>query len=77
LHTSILAYWTLFFCILREQLTLLQEATFSFEAAIAAEEISNQAVAEALGGLPPIKMHCSNLAANALHEAIKNYKNKK
>jgi len=36
-------------------------------------EISNQAVAEALGGLPPAKMHCSNLAADALHEAIKNY----
>lgn len=36
-------------------------------------EISNQAVAEALGGLPPAKMHCSNLAADALHEAIKDY----
>lgn len=34
-------------------------------------EISNKAVAEALGGLPPAKMHCSNLAADALHEAIK------
>jgi nitrogen fixation NifU-like protein len=41
-----------------------------------AEEISNKAVAEALGGLPPVKMHCSNLAANALHEAIKDYKSK-
>lgn len=41
-----------------------------------AEEISNKAVAEALGGLPPVKMHCSNLAANALHEAIKDYKKK-
>jgi nitrogen fixation NifU-like protein len=40
-------------------------------------EISNKAVAEALGGLPPIKMHCSNLAADALHEAIKDYMNKK
>ncbi len=40
-------------------------------------EISNQAVAEALGGLPPAKMHCSNLAADALHEAIKDYMNKK
>ena len=33
-------------------------------------KISNQAVAEALGGLPPVKMHCSNLAADALQEAI-------
>lgn len=40
-------------------------------------EISNQAVAEALGGLPPAKMHCSNLAADALHEAIKDYIEKK
>ena len=39
--------------------------------------ISNQAVAEALGGLPPAKMHCSNLAADALHEAIKDYIQKK
>ncbi len=38
--------------------------------------ISNQAVAEALGGLPPAKMHCSNLAADALHEAIKDYLSK-
>ncbi len=40
-------------------------------------EISNKAVAAALGGLPPIKMHCSNLAADALHEAIKDYMEKK
>lgn len=40
-------------------------------------DISNQAVAEALGGLPPTKMHCSNLAADALHEAIKDYMEKK
>lgn len=40
-------------------------------------KISNQAVAEALGGLPPAKMHCSNLAADALHEAIKDYIEKK
>lgn len=38
-----------------------------------AEKITNQNVADALKGLPPIKMHCSNLAANALKEAIKNY----
>jgi nitrogen fixation NifU-like protein len=36
-------------------------------------EISNKAVAEALGGLPPQKMHCSNLAADALHLAIEDY----
>ncbi len=36
-------------------------------------QISNKAVAEALDGLPPAKMHCSNLAADALHEAIKDY----
>ena len=36
-------------------------------------EVSNQAVAKALGGLPPIKMHCSNLAADALHKAIEDY----
>jgi nitrogen fixation NifU-like protein len=38
--------------------------------------ISRAEVAQNLGGLPPIKMHCSNLAADALHEAIKDYKNK-
>ncbi|MCL4370987.1 MAG: Fe-S cluster assembly scaffold protein NifU [Chloroflexi bacterium] len=41
-----------------------------------AMEISNRAVAEALGGLPPVKMHCSNLAADALHRAIEDYKSK-
>ena len=39
-----------------------------------AENISNKTVAEALDGLPPIKMHCSNLAADALHAAIEDYK---
>jgi nitrogen fixation NifU-like protein len=37
-------------------------------------EITRQDVADELEGLPPIKMHCSNLAADALHEAIKNYR---
>jgi nitrogen fixation NifU-like protein len=37
-------------------------------------KLSNEAVAEALDGLPSQKMHCSNLAADALHEAIKNYR---
>ena len=35
--------------------------------------ISNKTVAEALEGLPPVKMHCSNLAADALHKAIEDY----
>ena len=35
--------------------------------------ISNRAVAEALGGLPPIKMHCSVLAEQALKSAIDDY----
>ena len=39
-----------------------------------AEKISRNTVAEALDGLPPIKMHCSNLAADALHKAIEDYK---
>ena len=30
-------------------------------------------VAEELEGLPPVKMHCSNLAADGLHRAIENY----
>jgi nitrogen fixation NifU-like protein len=40
-------------------------------------EITREDVAEALDGLPPVKMHCSNLAADALHEAIKHYKEEK
>jgi nitrogen fixation protein NifU and related proteins len=40
-------------------------------------DISNKAVAEALGGLPPAKMHCSNLAADALQEAIKDLMEKR
>ncbi len=35
--------------------------------------ISNEKVAEELGGLPKNKMHCSNLGADALHLAIRNY----
>ena len=38
-----------------------------------AMKITREAVAEELGGLPPIKMHCSNLAADALHRAIEDY----
>jgi nitrogen fixation NifU-like protein len=39
----------------------------------AAMKISREEVADELGGLPPIKMHCSNLAADALHRAIEDY----
>ncbi|NLN83105.1 MAG: Fe-S cluster assembly scaffold protein NifU [Firmicutes bacterium] len=39
-------------------------------------KVTNANVAEELGGLPPVKMHCSNLAADALQAAIEDYKNK-
>jgi FeS cluster assembly scaffold protein NifU len=39
-----------------------------------AMKLSREDVADELDGLPPIKMHCSNLAADALHEAILNYR---
>ena len=39
--------------------------------------ITRSDVADSLGGLPPVKMHCSNLAADGLHAAIKNYLGKK
>ncbi len=42
-----------------------------------AMEITRNDVAENLEGLPPVKMHCSNLAADALHAAIDNYREKK
>jgi nitrogen fixation NifU-like protein len=38
-----------------------------------AMSITRASVAESLGGLPPVKMHCSNLAADALHAAIEDY----
>lgn len=38
--------------------------------------ITNRAVAQALDGLPPIKMHCSNLAEQAIKAAIEDYKKK-
>ena len=37
-------------------------------------ELSNKAVAEALEGLPPQKMHCSVLAEDAIHKAINDYR---
>jgi len=42
-----------------------------------AVKITRSDVANELEGLPPQKMHCSNLAADALHEAIKDYRNRK
>ncbi len=36
-------------------------------------KITRADVADQLGGLPPVKMHCSNLAADALHAAIEDY----
>jgi nitrogen fixation NifU-like protein len=38
--------------------------------------LTNKAVAEALDGLPPIKMHCSVLAEEAIHKAINDYRSK-
>jgi len=40
-------------------------------------KITNQMVAQELGGLPSNKLHCSNLGADALHKAIENYLSKK
>lgn len=37
-------------------------------------KLSNKAVAEALEGLPPVKMHCSVLAEEAIHKAINDYR---
>jgi len=42
-----------------------------------AMNISRDDVANSLDGLPPIKLHCSNLAADALQDAIKKYREKK
>ena len=38
--------------------------------------ITNKEVAESLGGLPPVKLHCSVLAEEALHAAIKDYRDR-
>lgn len=42
-----------------------------------AEQITRGHVAEALDGLPPVKMHCSNLAAEGLKKAIEDYRQKR
>ncbi len=41
-----------------------------------AMKITRANVAENLGGLPPVKMHCSNMAEKALKKAIENYTQK-
>lgn len=41
-----------------------------------AEKITNKAIIDALDGLPPVKHHCSVLAAKALKRAIENYRQK-
>lgn len=42
-----------------------------------AKKITNKDVADSLGKLPPIKMHCSNLAAEALKKAIEDYEKRR
>jgi len=42
-----------------------------------AKHITRDNVKDALNGLPPIKVHCSNLAAEGLHAAIEDYEKKK
>ncbi len=42
-----------------------------------AKTITRDDIANSLGGLPPQKLHCSNLAADALHDAIEKYYSKK
>ena len=39
-----------------------------------AEKVTNKMVMESLGGLPPVKVHCSVLAEEALHAAIQDYR---
>ena len=39
-------------------------------------KVTNKMVAESLGGLPPVKIHCSVLAEEALHAAIQDYRDK-
>ncbi len=41
-----------------------------------AKKITNRTVAGGLDGLPPLKMHCSNLGADALHKAIEDYESR-
>jgi len=83
---------TIFLKIKKNRITDIKFKTFGCGAAIAttsmvtelakgktldeAMEITRKDVADALGGLPPVKMHCSNLAADGLKAAIENYRQK-
>ena len=42
-----------------------------------AKKITRDNIKEALDGLPPLKVHCSNLAADGLHKAIEDYEEKR
>ncbi|OFV69815.1 ThiF family adenylyltransferase [Acetobacterium wieringae] len=80
---------TIYIKVSDQQLTGVRFKTFGCGAAIAASsmltviasgktlaaalKITNADVATALGGLPPEKLLCSNIAADALHDAIQNY----
>jgi nitrogen fixation NifU-like protein len=83
---------TIYIKIKNDKITDVKFKTFGCAAAIAtssmitehdkgktldeASKITRDNVANELDGLPPIKMHCSNLAADALREAIKDYRKK-
>ncbi|RBP59104.1 nitrogen fixation NifU-like protein [Alkalibaculum bacchi] len=83
---------TIYIKVINNVLTDIKFKTFGCGAAIAASSmitviakgttlneallITNEDVANALGGLPPEKLKCSNTAADALHNAIVNYKSK-
>jgi len=67
---------TMYIKVKDDKLADIKFKTFGCGAAIATSSMTTE-LAKNLGGLPPIKMHCSNLAADALHEAIKNYQKKK
>ena len=61
---------------LSQSYTSVASKTREAEGDAAAWELTNTAVAEALDGLPPIKMHCSVLAEEAIHKAINDYRGK-
>ncbi len=84
---------TIYIKVENDRLTDIRFKTFGCGAAIAtssmitelargktlkeALDITRKDVADSLDGLPPIKMHCSNLAADGLHAAIEDYLKKK